>query len=187
MNKNNKEFRNTATGNSSFALQNRVKTIIPEQSSLLLLGIGSGKDLKFLSQYYKVTASDFSRLLLTMYQKEYPETDFLNLDPVELETERKFDSIFSNKVLSQMNEEDLLLSLNNQLNLLNENGIAIHSFWSGNKQENHHGLTWVYYTEEKLQSLIPSQFEVIDINTYKQNLMHDSLYIVLKLKTKDPI
>lgn len=182
MNKNNKEFRNTATGNSSFALQNRVTEILPEKSSLLLLGIGSGKDFEFLSKYFAVTASDFSRLLLTMFQQKHAEADLLNLDPIELETDRRFDSIFSNKVLNQMEEEDLVLSLNNQVKILNENGIAIHSFWGGNKQEDHHGLTWIYYTEEKIKNLIPPQFEVIEINTYKQSFEYDSFYIVLRLK-----
>ena len=179
---NNKEFRNTATGNSSSELQNIVKEILPEHSTLLLLGIGSGKDYEFLSQHFNVSASDFSRLLLTMFQQKHPDADLLNLDPVELSIDRKFDSIFSNKVLSQMDEDDLVLSLSNQIKLLNKNGVAIHSFWCGNRKEDHHGLTWIYYTEEQIRNLIPPQFEVIEINTYTQNFEYDSLYIVLKLK-----
>ena len=182
MESNNKEYRNTATGDSNLQLINILKDNLPFGSTLLVLGIGSGKDLKVLSENYQVTGSDFSKLLLNMFSNANPEIELLNLDPVEAQTDKKFDCIFSNKVLNQMDEEDLIKSLLNQLNLLNENGLAIHSFWTGQKEENHHGLKWVYYTEEKLQTLIPEGFAIVDIKTYKQNIDHDSLCIILKRK-----
>lgn len=177
-----KEYRNTSTGNDSTALINILKKYLPEKSSLLLIGIGSGKDLAMLSNYYNVTGSDFSKLLLTIYHDSNPDADLIVLDPVELNTDRKFDSVFSNKVLHQMAESDLADSLQNQAKLLNGGGFAIHSFWSGTKEEDHHGLKWVYYTEESLSRLIPEEFEIIEIKTYKDRIDHDSIFILLKKK-----
>ena len=178
----NKEYRNTSTGNDSTALISILKKHLPEESSLLLIGVGSGKDFSLLSKHYNVTGSDFSKLLLTVYQNTNPNADLITLDPVELDTNRKFDSIFSNKVLHQMTESDLVDSLQNQVKLLNVGGIAIHSFWSGTKQEDHHGLKWIYYTEETISDLIPTEFEIVELKTYKDRIDHDSLYIVLKKK-----
>ena len=79
-----------------------------------------------------------------------------------------------------MMESDLISSLKNQLKLLNNGGIAIHSFWSGSKEEDHHGLKWIYYTEESLSRLIPGEFEIIDMKTYKDRIDYDSIYVVLK-------
>jgi len=178
----NKEFRNTSTGNDSTFLINTLKKHLKMESSVLLLGIGSGKDLSLLSNYFNVTGSDFSKLLLIVYQNSNPSADLITLDPIDLNTERKFDSVFSNKVLHQMTESDLVASLENQIKLLNGGGLAIHSFWSGSKVEDHHGLKWVYYTEESLSRLIPDEFEVLELSTYKEKIDHDSICLLLKKK-----
>jgi trans-aconitate methyltransferase len=180
MNKSKKEFRNTSTANSRVEYLKIVKNYLPKNSSLLLLGIGSGKEFEFFSELYSVTCADFSKLLLMMFQQKYPKNNFLNIDPVELNTNKTFDCIFSNKVLSQTDEKELVLSLQNQVKLLNDNGVAIHSFWQGEKEEDHHGLILNYYSKKKLKDLVPQQFEVLEINSYKQDLEEDSLFIVLK-------
>ena len=178
----NKEYRNTSTGNDCKSLVKILQNYLSDKSSLLLLGIGSGKDLMLLSNFYNVTGSDFSKLLLTIYQKSNPDTDLITLDPVELKTDRMFDSVFSNKVLHQMKESDLIISLQNQINILNSGGLAMHSFWSGSQEEDHHGLKWVYYTEETLIKLIPDEFEILELSTYKDIIECDSIYMVLRKK-----
>lgn len=175
-----KEYRNTSTGNEATELIPILKNHLPEKSSLLILGIGSGRDLELLSKYYPVTGSDFSKLLLTVYQKSHPKADLINLDPIELKTNRKFDFVYSNKVLHQMNDSDLNISLQNQLKLLNNGGMIMHSFWRGNKEEDHHGLKWVYYAEKTLAKLIPVEFEIVEINTYKDKVDHDSIFMILR-------
>jgi trans-aconitate methyltransferase len=180
--KNNKysEYRNTSTGNSNSKILSVLKNHLKLNSKLLQLGIGSGKDLELLSDLYKITGSDFSKLVLSLYQQLNPNADLLLLDPIELKTERKFDAIYSNKVLHQVDSSDLKLSLMNQLNLLNDNGIALHTFWSGNQTEDHHGLKWVYYTEDRLSKLIPEGFRILEMNTYIERFEHDSLYLLLE-------
>jgi hypothetical protein len=129
-----------------------------------------------------VTGSDFSKLLLSVFQKSHPEIDLINLDPIELKTDRKFNCIYSNKVLHQMEGNELKVSFCNQLKILNDDGIVFHSFWNGNEEEDHHGLKWIYYTEDTLTKLIPADFKLIDLDTYKERIDHDSMYVVLKKK-----
>jgi trans-aconitate methyltransferase len=174
------EYRNTSTGHDGSEIIIILQNYLPENSSLLLLGIGSGRDLEQLSNYYNVTGSDFSKLLLSVYQKSHPDTDLITLDLIELETKRKFDGIYSNKVLHQMSEENLTESLQNQLKILNNGGLVMHSFWSGNEEEDHHGLKWVYYTEETLAKLIPVDFKIVELTTYKDKIDHDSIFMLLK-------
>lgn len=177
------EFRNTSTGNDGSELIKILNNYIPKSSSVLLIGMGSGRDFQNLSNYYNVTGSDFSKLLLSVYQKVHPEADLITLDPIELETKRFFDAVYSNKVLHQMSENELIQSLSKQSQILNPGGYALHSFWSGNKEEDHHGLKWIYYTEEAISDLIPSEFEIVELKTYKERIDHDSLYIVLRKKS----
>ena len=180
---NRSEYVNTSTGQDGTKLVKFLQNFLPENSSVLLLGIGSGRDISLLSENYNVTGADFSKLLLNVYQTSNPDSDLINLDLVELNTERKFDSIFSNKVLHQMNEIDLKQSLQNQSKLLNENGLVIHSFWTGTKTEDHHGLQWTYYTEESLAEQIPKEFEIVELKTFKEKIDHDSLYAILKKRS----
>lgn len=177
---NRNEYVNTSTGQDGTKLVKILKNFLSENSSVLLLGIGSGRDIGLLSENYKVTGSDFSKLLINVYQTSNPNADLINLDLVELNTDRKFDAIFSNKVLHQMDEKDLKQSLQNQKKLLNDGGIVIHSFWTGIKTEDHHGLQWTYYTEESLAEQIPKEFEIVELKTFKEKIDHDSLYMILK-------
>ncbi len=42
----------------------------------------------------------------------------------------------------------------------------------------HHGLRFVYYTEEELAEMAGSCFELREINAYKEMSEDDSIYIV---------
>lgn len=176
------EYRNTSTGQDGTELIKKLRNHLHENSSVLILGMGSGRDYKLLSDYYKVTGSDFSKLLLSVYQKSHLDSDLITLDPIEIESERQFDCVYSNKVLHQMSEADLAQSLQNQIKILAPGGYAIHSFWSGNKEEDHHGLKWVYYYEETLAKVIPEEFEIVELSTYRDKIDFDSIFVILKKK-----
>ena len=108
---------------------------LPAGSSVLELGMGPGVDLDILAQRYEVTGSDSSRLFLDRYRERHPEADLLLLDARTLETERRFDCIYSNKVLHHLSAEELHESLVAQAGLLRPEGIAMHSFWWGDKED----------------------------------------------------
>ena len=149
-------------------------------STVLELGIGPGKDLDLLAQTYVVTGSDNSSLFLDLYREKHPEADLLQLDAVSLATKRKFDCIYSNKVLHHLPKSDIHRSFSRQKELLVANGLLLHSFWFGLKEESYHGLHFAYYSEEELLDTIGAGFDLVAIERYQEMEEGDSFYILLR-------
>lgn len=179
-----KKYIEMAEGYDGKYLIEILKNYLPEGSSVLELGMGPGKDLNILNKYYDVTGSDYSKLFLDLYREKFGnmKVDLLVLDARTMDISKTFDCIYSNKVLYHLTKKELRKSLNRQWELLNEEGILFHSFWKGDKIENQNGLNFVYYTEEKLKNMIGDNFEIVDIESYKEMEDDDSLYIILKKK-----
>ena len=151
---------------------------LPEGASVLEIGMGPGGDLKILKKHYQVTGSDNSQFFLDRYRKSDPNADLLYLDAVELDTERTFDCIYSNKVLHHLTNKELTQSLLRQKAILSSIGLVIHSFWRGTGVEEHHGLKFVYQTEDSLRSVFGKLFSVLDIVVYKEMENDDSLFVL---------
>lgn len=166
--KNVRDYIEMAEGYDGKYLIKELKKYLPKGSSVLELGMGPGKDLDLLKKDFNVTGSDYSQVFLDLYREKNKNTDIeiLLLDARTLDTSQKFDCIFSNKVLYHLTEEELKASLERQWELLNEDGILLHSFWKGEEKEEQHGLTFVYYTEEKLRTMIDHKYEILEIKTY---------------------
>ena len=178
-----KKYIEMAEGYDGKYLIEILKKYLTEGSSILELGMGPGKDLDILNKDYEVTGSDYSELFLDLYKKsKNMNVDLLFLDARSLETSKKFDCIYSNKVLYHLTKDELTKSLNRQWEILNKDGILFHSFWKGDKREKKNGLNFVYYTEEKLREMIGDNFEILDIESYTEIEDDDSLYIILKKK-----
>ncbi len=159
-------------------LQNRLKA----NSNILELGMGPGKDLDILDKTYKVTGSDHSQIFLDIYRKRNPGANLLLLDAVDLDTDKKFDCIYSNKVLHHLKTEDLRRSLKKQRQLLNPKGILFHTFWRGEKSEKFRGLRFIQYKMNFLKEMIKPHYRLLEIDTYEEMIANDSIYLILKLK-----
>ena len=122
------EYLEMAKGHDGRELIEKLSEYLPANSTVLELGIGPGTDLELLSKRYEVTGSDNSNLFLERYRKVNPEADLILLDAVTLETDRRFDCIFSNKVLQHLQREELEESIPRQAEVLNE--MAKDDFWS---------------------------------------------------------
>ncbi len=157
-----------------------LKKYLPEGSSVLELGMGSGKDLDILNKTYKATGTDVSTVFVEMYKKKYKDADVFVLDAITLKTERKFDCIFSNKTLQHLNKTEFKQSLKKQKELLNPNGILFHSIWQGDKEETYGNLLSVFYTKEILTKIVRNDYKIIEINFYLEMEEDDSLYMILK-------
>ncbi len=159
---------------------------LPAGSSVLELGMGPGVDLDILAQRYEATGSDSSRLFLDRYRERHPGADLLLLDARTLETERRFDCIYSNKVLHHLSAEELHESLVAQDGLLRPEGIAMHSFWRGDKEtEWMEGLRFVYHTETTLAAAVSDTgFSVKAMERYSEMETDDSILVVLS-KSQD--
>ena len=161
-----------------------LRRYLPEGSSVLELGMGPGKDLDLVRQFYRVTGSDTSRVFLDRYRNNHPEADLLLLDATRMDTDRTFDGIYSNKVLHHLTREALTTSLRRQKAVLNDGGLALHTFWYGAGDDEHHGLRFTYYTEPDLRAAVCDGFDVVALESYQEMTDGDSLYLLLR-KTHD--
>ncbi len=181
-NKNVKDYIDMAEGYDGTFLIEILKKHVSPGSTVLELGMGPGKDLDILRKTFHVTGSDISQIFLDLYQERTGFVDLIVLDACTLEIGRTFDCIYSNKVLIHLTKAELRKSFQRQRAVLNDNGILFHSFWKGTKEEEHHGLRFIYYTKEELRKMIGDGFEIIEIAAYKEIEANDSLYIILKKK-----
>ena len=122
-----------AEGYDGAELVEVLKKHLPEGSTVLELGMGPGKDLALISRSYTVTGSDSSAAFLDLYRRKNSQADLLVLDARTMATDRKFDCIYSNKVLHHLTKDELTTSLQKQREALNTDGLLMHSFWYGTK------------------------------------------------------
>ncbi len=151
---------------------------LPDGAKVLEIGMGPGKDLDILRSRYRVTGSDNSRYFLERYRQLNPTADLLELDAVTLKQERKFDCIYSNKVLHHLDENDLVRSLERQSTLLNAGGCTMHSFWSGNGVDEMHGLKFHYRTEDSLRAAFNEHYDIISLVSYEELEVNDSIFVL---------
>jgi cyclopropane fatty-acyl-phospholipid synthase-like methyltransferase len=175
-----KEYINMAEGIDGTYLVNILKKYLQKGSTILELGMGPGKDLNLLKKDYKVTGSDKSKAFLDLYSDENKDIELLLLDAKILNIDRKFDSIYSNKVLIHLDKDELKESINRQYDILNNDGITVHSFWRGETEEVVDGLKFVYYDKDELINLFSKKFKILDIAYYTEMEYKDSIYIVIK-------
>ena len=161
-----------------------LRKYLKKDATLLELGMGPGKDLELFRTDFRVTGSDQSQVFLDRFRANHPDADLLWLDAAELETERNFDCIYSNKVLHHLKNTQLRLSFQQQAEILNPGGYLFHTFWYGDSEEEFSGLRFVYYTPETLCELIGDQFEEVEIVIYTEMEENDSFYIVLRKKSR---
>jgi SAM-dependent methyltransferase len=169
-----------AEGYDGRALIEKMPAFLPKNSTVLELGMGPGTDLQLLNEHYVATGSDRALPFVERYRTLHPKADVLQLDAITLKTERKFDAIYSNKVLYHLTKDELQVSLARQAQLLNDGGYLFHSFWVGDSVEEQHGLTFVYYTEESLGAIIEKPLELVAIERYAEMEDDDSLWVVLR-------
>ena len=168
-----------AEGYDGRELINVLRTHVANGARILEIGMGPGVDLNLLlNLHFDATGSDNSQFFLDRYRDSYPDADLIQLDAVELDTERRFDCIYSNKVLHHLTTEELTKSLSRQKEILAGEGLIMHSFWRGTGVDDHHGLRFVYQTEDSIRSIVGEFFSVIDIVAYNEMENNDSLYVV---------
>ena len=119
---------------------------------------------------------------IDMYKEKVKDSDLMLLDAVTMNTDRKFDCIYSNKVLHHLTRKELKQSFVNQKKVLKDDGLLFHSFWYGNKSEEFNGLLFTYYTEKQIKRIVEKNYHVIEIERYKELEDNDSFYVVLRKK-----
>jgi cyclopropane fatty-acyl-phospholipid synthase-like methyltransferase len=174
------EYIKMSAGYDGRALVDALRRILKPGATVLELGMGPGKDLNRLREHFRVTGSDLSQAFLDRYRQEHPKADLMRLDAVTMDTERRFDGIYSNKVLQHLTRSQLKTSFQRQARVLTHPGILLHSFWYGDKIEKFSGMRFVYYTEDTLRDVIGDEYEIIEFERYTEMEEDDSFYIVLR-------
>ena len=176
------EYLEMAKGHDGRELIEKLSDYLPADSTILELGMGPGTDLEILSKRYEVTGSDNSNLFIDRYRKANPEADLMLLDAVTLETDRRFDCLFSNKVLQHLKREDLEKSVPRQAELLEDGGLLAHAFWYGDKIEEHGGLHFQFYEESDIAEVFGGHFDIVLMERYEEMEPADSIFAILKKK-----
>lgn len=153
---------------------------LPAGATVLEIGMGPGVDLEMLAEHYAVTGSDRSTLFLERFRRRHPDADLLQLDAVDLDTDRCFDAIYSNKVLHHLTPAELTASLDRQAAMLTPGGFAMHSFWAGEGEEEMQGMRFTYHSCASLTTCVGTSFTIITCEPYREMDDQDSLYILLQ-------
>jgi trans-aconitate methyltransferase len=160
----------------------KLKQVLPAKSFLLELGSGPGSDWKILNETYNVTGSDNSTEFINHLKSEIYDGQFIELDAITLETEMKFDGIYSNKVLHHLRDHELTDSIRRQYEILNPDGMICHSFWKGEGSEIFKGLFVNYHSETDLKEMHKDHFEILSIESYEEFEEGDSLLLIGRKK-----
>ena len=151
-----------------------------KSSKILELGSGPGNDIKYFTKHFNATGSDLSEEFLQRCRNKFKNTPFLKLDAVSIDTNHKYDAIFSNKVLHHLKTSELELSLKRQTEVINKNGFLAHTFWIGDKEFTMEDVLFIFYKKENLLNLISKYFIIEETFCYKEFEENDSIFVIAK-------
>ncbi|MDB4297318.1 class I SAM-dependent methyltransferase [Flavobacteriaceae bacterium] len=174
------EYIHLAKDVNGAGLIKKLNTYLSKQSSLLEIGSGPGSDFNILSKQYQVTGSDNSEEFLQHLDVKFSNNQFLNLDAATLDTKKKFDAIYSNKVLHHLTDTDLKNSINRQSDILEAGGIICHSFWKGEGSEVFKGLFVNYHSKQAIKSIFQEKFNILLLELYAEFEEADSILLIAK-------
>lgn len=184
MNKKNVEqYIQMLEGYESTFIINKLKQYLAKGSSLLELGMGPGHDLLILAKDYSVVGSDNSDIFIEIFKSKNTGLEVISLDAVEMNVDRSFDCIYSNKVLQHLNKNELIRSLANQKKHLNEGGILFMTLWKGTYKEElmfEGELRFTYYLEKDIKEIVEKNYNILALETYTESDEGDSLLVVLQ-------
>lgn len=172
------EYIELAKDVDSRDLIEKFKLVLPQNSQVLEIGSGPGTDWKILSNIFRVIGSDNSSIFIDYLRKNNPSGKFIELDAITLDTNMKFDGIYSNKVLHHLRDSELVDSINRQYKVLKTGGIICHSFWKGEGSEVFKGMFVNYQSEETLKKVFQDNYELLSIECYEEFEDSDSLLII---------
>ena len=178
--KNAEDYVKLAKGYDGAALIQILKKHLSDGSSLLELGMGPGVDLDILAKNYRVTGSDNAAYFVDRYKKHHPDADLLILDAIELNSDRQFDCIYSNKVLHHLGDQALDLSFKNQAARLTDQGLIFHSFWLGDETMEMQGMTFHYRQIADVTERLAENFHLIDAQQYFEMEDGNSFWVMAK-------
>ncbi len=152
---------------------------------ILELGMGTGLDYESMTESYNVLGTDNSPVFIKQYKSKNPASNVMILDARDISLNRKFDCIYSNKVLHHLTKEDFIKSLSEQYDALNGDGIVFMTLWHGKYNvellfDDTFRIT--YYEVKDIENIVLGKFNIIKIELYTEIDENDSMLVVLKKK-----
>ncbi|MCB1024506.1 MAG: class I SAM-dependent methyltransferase [Acidobacteria bacterium] len=181
--KNVKEYIAMREGLDGRYLIDILRNYLKSNSTILELGMGPGMDLDILRGYFEAAGSDASGIFIDLYKKDNPNADVLVLDAASLETDRKFDCLFSNKVLHHLTRDQLEISFSRQYEILNDRGLLFHTFWEGDAENEYLDLRFIKYRIPQLVKATSALFELLESGSYAEMNLNDSFYLIMRKRS----
>ncbi len=161
----------------------RLNKLLAPSSTVLELGMGPGVDLDMLANTFAVVGSDYSQAFLDRYATTHPDDELERLDAITIDTKRRFDAIYSNKVLHHLTSEELHQSLQRQAEIVRPGGLILHGLWAGTTATDHGGLHDTRYTPNTLATVVPDTLQITECEYYAEMHRNDSLRVILRRTT----
>ena len=148
------QWLNDFTKNYNFEIPDIFLSYLSENSHILDLGCGTGRDSKyFINKGYQVTSIDGSyemcNIARSLLKKEVEQINFLDIDYKE-----KFDGVFACASLLHLDNEDLIVVLKKISSALKQNGILYTCFKYGDSTRVDKGRFYNEMNEAKFLDLI---------------------------------
>jgi len=177
------DYVEMARGSDGSHLVALVERYVARGRRVLELGMGPGLDLDRLAAAgYAAMGSDRAVGFLEHYRRRGGVVPCRPLDAVSIDCAGPFDAIYSNKVLHHLDTEDLVRSFDRQSALLAAGGVLVHSFWRGDKVEEHHGMLFNYWDRAGLEALLPACLKLVESERYTEIWEDDSLAVVFSMQ-----
>lgn len=157
-----------------------LRSYLKKGASVLNIGLNNGKDYEVLGEWYDVVCIESSKFFIDIYNPERKMMQIYHGDDVKLDFNRKFDCIFTNRLINRFTKDELKESLQNQLDLLEADGKSFHLFYEGEGELLLGGVALNLYNQEVLKEIIPSGFEIVKFTKYL--LDNRFSYMILKKK-----
>ena len=113
-----------------FNFVGELRNHLPKFQKVLELGSKKGDDLKLLDEYYEVVASEDEKVKTRFLKDEFIDIRVILVDKIEVDTQKKFDCVFSNRIFDECNIDEIKQSFENQKSVLNKDGFIYHIFYT---------------------------------------------------------
>lgn len=128
-----------------------LREYLPRFQKVLELGSKKGEDLNIFHEYYEIIASEDEKVKTRYLKDNFIDIRVIVLDIISMDTHKKVDCVYSRNSLDSLSLVQINESLENQKNVLNENGLIFHIF-DENKVDKNEILTLVNANYEILKT-----------------------------------
>lgn len=172
------EYFKASEGLEAKLLMARLEKYLEASSSLLDLDGEQSVELMYLRDNLAMHGTEYKEKILNSYETN---TEIPNSVKNVF---RKFDCIYSNKVMTHITENQVIESAAKQYNRLNPGGLICHTFWRGDSDVEVNGEKTYYYELEDIRNIFNEHFTILELAYFTEKVPNDSIYIIAQRRGK---